>query len=246
MTSRVLTLDAGGAAKNLAMEEALFRLNSDALLRVWGNERSVIIGRGQLAEYETDVAFCAESRVPIVRRMTAGGAVYHGPGNLNWSIFLAGERRPKDLSAATAFRVAGDIVVEALKSCGVDCARDAPNRVVNREGKISGMAAYVSRGGMVCHGTLLCSADLSEAQRLTTPRELSTKVRYVRSKPMKMANTSVTVRDFTEAISVAASVRIGTDFVEARPTAEELETADRMMAVRYGLDDWNLGDPFRG
>ena len=48
-----------GPRANLALEEALLRGNDGLLLRLWGNERSVIIGRAQFARFETDVERCA-------------------------------------------------------------------------------------------------------------------------------------------------------------------------------------------
>ena len=79
----------GEPAANLAMEEALFLMNEGFLVRVWRNRESIIIGRAQLAAFETDVAYCKDHGIPIVRRFTAGGTVYNGPGNVNWSLFVA-------------------------------------------------------------------------------------------------------------------------------------------------------------
>ena len=97
--------------------------------------------------------------IPIVRRFTAGGTVYNGPGNLNWSLFVA-----KGLGSGTLryessphaiFRSASRPLLSALAASGVDAWLDPPNRILTKEGKISGMAAYVSRKGFLCHGTLL-------------------------------------------------------------------------------------------
>ncbi len=67
MESRLILDGAGGAPANLALEEALLRGNGGLVLRLWGNERSVIIGRAQLARFETDVERCSREGIPIVR-----------------------------------------------------------------------------------------------------------------------------------------------------------------------------------
>jgi lipoate-protein ligase A len=91
LESRLILDGAEGTQANLALEEALLRGNDGLLLRLWGNERSVIIGRAQLARFETDVERCAREEIPIVRRVTAGGAIYNGSGNINWSLFVGRE-----------------------------------------------------------------------------------------------------------------------------------------------------------
>ena len=123
MESRLILDGAEGTQANLALEEALLRGNDGLLLRLWGNERSVIIGRAQLARFETDVERCAREEIPIVRRVTAGGAIYNGSGNINWSLFVGREFKGGGIrytwGVREVFRMAADVVVEAAAACGV-------------------------------------------------------------------------------------------------------------------------------
>jgi len=240
---RLLDLTLQDPYSNVALEEALFRRLNEPVLRVWDNQRSVVIGRAQLAALETDLQLCRKRAVPIVRRFTAGGAVYHGPGNLNWS-FLEPRSKSQEggrvFDAKNVFLSFAATVVNALTDCSVDCIFEPPNKIVTAEGKISGMAAYLSNEGVICHGTLLISADLAEVEALTRPSTAPAERRYPRSKGAEVANCGVDRARFVEAL---AARRNGT-YSSGDLTQEEKSETARLVAEKYRREEWNLGDPF--
>jgi lipoate-protein ligase A len=243
MGGRLLDVTLGDPRSNVALEEALFRRLQGPVLRVWDNQRCVVIGRAQLAGLETDLGACMARGVPVVRRFTAGGAVYHGPGNINWSFLEPrsgrdGEGRVFD--AKGVFMSFAGRVVAALAGCGVDCIFEPPNRLVTAEGKISGMAAYQSSSGVICHGTLLADADLEEVEELTRPSAQGAEARYPRSRHATVANCGVDRARFVEALAGGG----GGPYAKGELTGGEASELRRLVAERYGRDDWNLGDPF--
>jgi lipoate---protein ligase len=248
LEGRFLSASRGDPYADFALEEAIFLGLKRVTARVWQNSLSVIIGRAQLARLETDLTYCAKKGIPVVRRFTAGGAVYNGPGNINWSIFipagfdgngLAFERDPRGV-----FRLGSSVVVSTLRNCGVESRFDPPNKVVNEEGKMCGMAAYISNAGLLCHGTLLASADLVEAARVTTPLREVAESRYVRSNPAKMANARVTYERFRREMRAVLEESGGLRFEASQPSTGELEMAETLHEEKYGRAEWNLGDPF--
>ena len=235
-------------AANHALEEALFLRNEGFIVRVWHNRESVIIGRAQLASFETDVGYCKAHEIPIVRRFTAGGTVYNGPGNLNWSLFVAkglgsGSLRYES-SPHAIFRGASRPVLSALAASGVEAWLDPPNRILTEEGKISGMAAYVSRRGFLCHGTLLFSADLGRVKALTTPSPEALQRRYTRSRDARTANAPLEVDSFIHTFVRTLADETKLAIETGLPDERELALADELLAARYGDERWNLGDPF--
>ena len=64
-------------AWNLAVEEYLLAQRDEPFFRLWRNADSVIIGRHQNAYAEIDLAYVERERIPVIRRMTGGGAVFH-------------------------------------------------------------------------------------------------------------------------------------------------------------------------
>jgi lipoate---protein ligase len=235
-------------AANLALEEALFLRNEGVVLRVWENSESVIIGRAQLARFETDVEYCRGRGIPIVRRFTAGGAVYNGPGNLNWSVFVgrgvASGAVRYESSPHAIFRSASRPLLAALAESGVDARLDPPNRILTDEGKISGMAAYVSRKGFLCHGTLLVGADLGRVKALTTPSAEAIERRYTRSRDAKTANAPLDVDSFIRRLVGTLADETDLALETSKPEGGELRLMRELLAARYGEEEWNLGDPF--
>jgi lipoate-protein ligase A len=229
---------------NLAAEEAIFRLNCLPTLRVWDNQLSVVIGRAQLAKYETNLEYCQAHGVPVVRRFTAGGTVYNGPGNVNWSFFApASSQHPKityQNDPRRVFAVFGSIVSQAVEDCSVPCVFVPPNRLDTDGGKVSGMAAYVSRSGVICHGTLLLDADLVEVAELTTPSSSVLDTKYPRSNSVKVANTGLDREEFVRALVRAAELRSASVAL-----TEEEENLVSTLRTKYVRSEWSLGDPFR-
>ena len=233
----------GDPFSNLALEEVLFLGLRVSTLRIWSNQKSVIIGRAQLAEFETNLEYCRGAGIPIVRRFTAGGAVYNGPGNLNWSFFVPREENGmgSDLGDANrVFAAFAALVVGALRACGVYSEFKAPNGIFDRHGKISGMAAYISRRGVLCHGTLLVETDLKEVEMLTRPNPRELMRRYPRSKVAAVSNCGVNTGDFIPRLRNDFGQRFEEDSLTEREAGATMD----LTAEKYSKDDWNLGDPF--
>ena len=253
IVGRAILPPAGGRAEdepaaNLALEEALFLRNEGFVVRIWENKESVILGRAQLARFETDVGYCQAHGIPIARRFTAGGAVYNGPGNVNWSLFVSrgvgsGPLRYES-SPHAIFRSSSRPLLSALEVCGVRARLDPPNRILTDEGKVSGMAAYVSRKGFLCHGTLLVGADLERVKALTTPSPEAIGRRYTRSRDMKTANVALDVDSFIHTFVSTLADETKLTVERGWPDDEERKLARELLATRYGDEAWNLGDPF--
>ncbi len=243
MNGRLLGAVLADCFANVALEEALFKEVKLPTLRVWKNQKSVVIGRAQRAEFETDLSYCLAHSIPVVRRFTAGGSVYNGPGNLNWSFFIprgAETSALKITGAKHVFESFATILVAALTRCGVDCQFEAPNSIADRRGKVCGMAAYLSKQAVLCHGTLLLNADLEEVQRLTKPSDKGLPKRYPRSRFTIVSNSGADEADFLMELTRSSGYRLVPDTL----TEGEAQLASELAVSKYRTSGWNLGDPF--
>jgi lipoate-protein ligase A len=135
-------------------------------------------------------------------------------------------------------------LLSALAACGVTARLDPPNRILTKEGKVSGMAAYVSRKGFLCHGTLLVGADLERVKALTTPSPEAIERRYTRSRDAKTANIALDVDSFIRTFVSTLADETNLAVETAAPDERERDLAGELLATRYGDEAWNLGDPF--
>jgi len=153
--------------ENLALEEAILRAVGEGdqppTLRIWRNGRCVVIGRGQRPEDEVDLVLCQRFRIPVVRRPSGGGAVYHHPGNLNFSLFLPLTGPWSSVKGSQA-RLAGLLAAELRRRFSLPAvARDGGVYVWGK--KVSG-SAQLRRRALLHHGTLLLWRDRIPVEQL--------------------------------------------------------------------------------
>ncbi|XP_033973351.1 lipoyltransferase 1, mitochondrial [Trematomus bernacchii] len=153
--------------QNLALEEwidAHLDLQKLRLLMLWRNRPSVVIGRHQNPWMEADLPVMRRAGVPLARRRSGGGAVYHDLGNLNATFFSSKQAydRRRNLK----------VVTDALKRLRPQLDIRATERldiVLNGHLKISGSASRLSRKSSYHHLTLLHSADRASLSSMLRP-----------------------------------------------------------------------------
>lgn len=155
--------------RNLAVDEALARTaGPEPILRLWRNDRCVILGRFQVADAEVDLGAAGQLGAPVYRRFTGGGAVYHDAGNLNVSLVA---RRDHPLVEGRLggglLRLYGAMIeplAAAVRTLGI-AAEPARRGLFARGRKLCGIAAWVGDRSILVHATLLVDADLEALER---------------------------------------------------------------------------------
>lgn len=142
-------------AWNLAAEEYVFRTSREDCFLVWRNRRAVVVGRNQNAAAEIDADFADRHHIPLLRRMSGGGAVYHDLGNVNFTrIDAGGDSHTLDFQHYTR------PIVDFLNRLGVRAVFSGRSDLSLHGKKISGNAQYRHRDKVLHHGTLLFDANL--------------------------------------------------------------------------------------
>lgn len=142
---------------NLALEESLLErgFGRDSAMLIYVNDPCIVIGRNQNPWAEVS----PRSDLPVLRRISGGGAVYHDRGNLNWSIIVPRGEHDRDAElglVARALRGLG-VETETGRRGGLFVAGEGPWKGA----KLSGTARRFSASRVLHHGTLLVDADLS-------------------------------------------------------------------------------------
>ena len=150
---------------NLALEWALVEAvgsgQSPSTLRLWTNGPCVVVGRSGRSLAEVRLEACRKLGLPVLRRPTAGGAVYHDEGNLNWTVAIRKAELPRPMWPDELERRASGALIGLLNELGLSGHHEARKGVFVGGRKVSGMAMYVGRRAVMVHGTLLVNSDLS-------------------------------------------------------------------------------------
>ncbi|HTG82958.1 MAG TPA: lipoate--protein ligase family protein [Geobacteraceae bacterium] len=109
---------------NMAVDEALLACFNPELsrpvLRLYGWEPPAIsLGRFQLAGDVLDLERCAASGIPVVRRVTGGGAIFHAE-ELTYAIVCAPHQIPPAVSVKDSFRVLTGFLLRFYGKLGLE------------------------------------------------------------------------------------------------------------------------------
>lgn len=140
---------------NLATEEFLVKTLEEPCFMLWQNKPSVIIGKHQNPLREVNMTFLNENNIPVVRRISGGGTVYHDLGNLNYSFIDMGKAE-----SLVNFAKYSKPVLDLLQRLKVDAQLVGKSDLKIAEKKFSGNASHVYRNKVLHHGTLLFNSDL--------------------------------------------------------------------------------------
>ena len=147
---------------NQAFEEFVFEtFREDDVFLLWQNSPAVIVGSYQNICREVHVETLRRLGIPIVRRMTGGGTVYHDLGNVNYT-YITNQDGPLDYD-----RCLGP-VIQALNDIGVPARKNRTCDIAIGDQKISGSAQRAAGGRVLHHGTLLFQSDLAVLDQITT------------------------------------------------------------------------------
>ncbi|GAB5539854.1 MAG: lipoate--protein ligase [Salibacteraceae bacterium] len=152
---RLLLKSYNSPLQNIAFEEQLFKTFEEDTLRLWINPKSVICGKHQNAYAESNYHYCRNNEIPIIRRLSGGGTVFHDSGNINFSFF-----RMVDSINPINYERNLKLIQSALIKIGYDIQISPRNDLFSGNFKISGNAQHISGGRALHHGTILYNADL--------------------------------------------------------------------------------------
>ena len=177
---------------NLALERYLLEnvARDQVILYLWQNQNTVVIGRNQSALSECRIQKLKEDGGHLARRLSGGGAVFHDLGNVNFT-FLA----PSSLFDEEKQT---DVVLEAVRSLGIEAKKTGRNDLLCQGSKFSGHAYYHSKGRSYHHGTLLVKVDFEKMAAYLNPSPLKLASKGVSSVKSRVCNLC----DHASALSV--------------------------------------------
>lgn len=256
-------IDAGplDGPSNMALDEALFSCfdskRSLPVLRLYGwHPPALSLGRFQEAEAALRLDLCAAEGVPVVRRMTGGGIIFHAD-EVTYSIVCTPEQIGEGRGVKDGFRRLCGFLLCAYRHLGLDAGfaidgnparerlgertpfcfagKEEYDVLVNGR-KIGGNAQRRTRDAIFQHGSIPLVDRVEDGLRyLKAPapgakRAVSLAGLGLQPDPDRMKQ--VVISSFQEALGVRLEL--------SRLTDEEMSVAERLEATKYRCSRWNL------
>jgi len=229
-------------AENLALEEwFLDNLAFDeGIFLVYLNNEAVVIGKNQNPWKEANLDFLKKEKIPLFRRISGGGTVFHDPGNLNYSFIQPRKEFSKDENL--------EILREFFSSFVPDLILNERGDLLQGDYKFSGNALAYRKNHVLHHGTILFKAN-QERLRASLNKANWTKnfikEKSVESVPRKTINIASFAPysnplDLGEALLSFIAQRNQANFKKILTLDTETEKIQAYRA-KYYEKTWNLG-----
>ena len=235
---------------NLAFDEAVLERvrygYSDPVLRVWRNDSSVVVGMMSRVGSEVNTSFTKTRGIPVVRRFSGGGAVYHDLGNINYTLVVRKGHDPSGLVGIDY--IYGRLlngVIRALRSLGAANPEVRnTNDVVVGGYKVSGNSGCIRGDTYLLHGTVLVSADLETLYNalIIPPKGLRRSVDPVKWRVANIGyvlGREVGLSSVVNALVEGFSALLGRRHYLDLPSSGELKLAEELYLSKYSKEGWN-------
>lgn len=246
-----LIIDDGPASWQMALDEALFILKDRKrekmpnTLRLYVMKPSAVtIGYFQKIREAVNLRYAEEMGIPVVRRITGGGAVLHDQeGEITYSVVVSSKDVPENIVESYKLICSG--IVETLKTFGLKAEFLPINDVLVRGKKISGSAQVRGYEAVLQHGTLMYNTNLELlAKILVVPKEklASHGVKTLMERVTtisKALGREVSREEVMKSLKKGFEVALGITLKEDKLSREEVELAGEL-EKKYLSREWNF------
>jgi lipoate-protein ligase A len=224
---------------NLAIEELLLKSYKEEYFILCVNNPCVVIGKHQSGHMEVNTKFVTENQIPVIRRISGGGTVFHDNGNLNFSFI-----RQSESGKQVDFRKYTQPVIAFLKSMGVEAVFEGKNDLKVDGLKISGNAEHIHGNRVLHHGTLLFSTSMGMLRNSLRRDATCYTSRAVVSNPASVVNLNEKIDCFQDINEFRSEMmnyflKNFSDNVPYDLSREEILQAESIADSKYKTWEWN-------
>lgn len=192
---------------------------------------------------EVNLPYCWQHAIPVFRRISGGGVVFHDEGNLNLSFITQ-----YTLKNFNQYRSFLEPVLNYLKSIGISLTIDQRNNLRLGSKKVSGNAQFISRNRMLSHGTLLINSDLKRLKQTlkkSKPLMMQVESRATSSVRSSVTNIAVQIETPLEVEQIAKDLKEvfgGQNFAAYQFTEAEWQKIVQLANTKYRSFQWTVAE----
>ncbi len=226
---------------NLALEDYLLHKGEEESCFIYTNNPSVMVGRHQVIYLETNVFEAYNLDIPVIRRISGGGTVYHDRGNLNFSFI-----RNSEAGMQVDFAFYTKPIIEFLNQYGIPAVFSGKSDITVEGFKISGNAEHVYRERVLHHGTLLFNTSLETMKRLIRERSVFYNTKAVESNRSNVINLKGKIKGIESIDKLAEKLfEFMVDYFKITGTfeltGEAIAEITSLSDSKYRTWEWNYG-----
>lgn len=250
MTMRFIPLIVARPEVQMAIDEAIMRARIEGKvpdtvrLYAFSPPSSVTIGRFQSVVHDVNLDEAKKLRIPVVRRITGGGSVFHDEyGEITYSIVIGEDYHPALKNVEESYRYLAGPLVDALKDLGLKAGFSGLNDIVANGKKISGSAQTRRRGGVILqHGTFMYATRveiLGRVLRVSKEKLKDKGISSIWERVTTLEREGVKLSRWEAYELLKESFSNAFELEEGELTDYELELAEKLIEEKYRNPKWN-------
>lgn len=221
---------------NLAWEEYILKhIHKDEdIFLLWQNQTSITLGRNQNIYEEVVLSYIHEHQIPVVRRISGGGCVFHDLGNVNFSYIT------KNKNKISNYELMTKDIIRILNELGIP-AEFVPKSDIRIDGyKISGNAQYIYQDKLLHHGTLLFNSNLSFLQKALKSPTKTTQSLSVKSNRSQVTNIATYTHLTLDELLTIIKEKLQLEPIKL--SLDDLNKINELAMTKYKSEAWNYGE----
>jgi lipoate---protein ligase len=206
---------------------------------------AVVIGYHQDPRNEADLDACQQLGIDVFRRLTGGGSILMGAGQLGLALAMPRSAVSTAGGFGPVFEMLSTGIIQALRGYGVESVLRPKNDLAVDGRKICGVGAYTdARGMLMFHASTLVDFDYDTMMAVLHIPEAKFRDKFVEQARQGMTTLreqtarDIDLEEFAAAVENGYRSSLGVTTCRREMTAEQWSDVERIAATRYRDPGW--------